>query len=105
MTFPLEESGQGLQRCAGICGAKVDLSEATREMQADEFLFSETPARALLATREPEAVQEMLKGVPHAIIGKVGGENLEIKGKNFEVSLSLNEIAEAYGSLTRFMMG
>ena len=34
-------------------------------MKADELLFSEAPARALLATAEPEAVQEILKGVPH----------------------------------------
>jgi phosphoribosylformylglycinamidine synthase len=86
-------------------GGKVDLSEVAGEIKADEFLFSEAPARALLATAEPETVQEILKGVPHAVIGKVGGENLEIKVKNFEVSLSLKEISEAYGSLTRFMMG
>jgi phosphoribosylformylglycinamidine synthase len=88
--------------CKNVC-AKVDLSE-TAEMQADELLFSEAPARALLATGEPEAVQEILKNVPHIIIGKVGGNALEIKGRNFKVSLSLREISEAYGSLTRFMM-
>ncbi|KKH95635.1 phosphoribosylformylglycinamidine synthase [Methanosarcina sp. 1.H.T.1A.1] len=97
--------GAGLAKMCRNLGGKVDLSEAAGETQAEEFLFSEAPARALLATPEPEAVQELLKGVPHAVIGKVGGETLEIKGKNFEVSLSLNEIAEAYGSLTRFMMG
>ena len=89
--------------CRNVC-AKVDLSEIA-EMQADELLFSEAPARALLATGEPEAVQEILKDVPHTIIGKVGGNALEIKGKDFEISLSLKEISEAYGSLTRFMMG
>ncbi len=73
-------------------------------MQADEILFSEAPARALLATSEPDAVQEILKDVPHIIIGKVGGNALEIKGRDFEISLSQKEISEAYGSLTRFMM-
>ncbi|MDI9395179.1 MAG: phosphoribosylformylglycinamidine synthase subunit PurL [Euryarchaeota archaeon] len=97
--------GAGL---AGMCknlGGKVDFSEIGGEMKADEFLFSEAPARALLATAEPEAVQEILKGVPHAVIGKVGGNTLEIKGRDFKISLSLGEIKEAYGSLTRLMMG
>ena len=95
--------GAGLARmCKNIC-AKVDLSEVA-EMQADEVLFSEAPARALLATSEPEAVQEILKDVPHTIIGKVGGNTLEIKGRDFEISLSQKEIIETYSSLTRFMM-
>jgi phosphoribosylformylglycinamidine synthase len=85
-------------------GAEIDLSEVA-EMKAEELLFSEAPARALLATGEPEAVQEILKDVPHIIIGKVGGSSLEVKGKDFEISLSLKEISDAYGSLTRFMMG
>ena len=74
-------------------------------MQADEVLFSEAPARALLTTGEPEAVQEILKNVPYTIIGKVGSKALEIKGKDFEISLPIKEISEAYGSLTRFMVG
>jgi phosphoribosylformylglycinamidine synthase II len=95
--------GAGLARmCRNIC-AKVDLSEIA-EMQADEILFSEAPARALLATSEPDAVQEILKDVPHIVIGHVGSSTLEIKGRDFEVSLSLEEISEAYGSLIRFMM-
>jgi len=95
--------GAGLARmCRNIC-AKVDLSEI-EEMQADELLFSESPARALLTTSEPDAIKEILKDVPHSIIGYVGGSTLEIKGKDFEVSLSLREILEAYGSLTRFMI-
>ncbi|MFZ2498871.1 phosphoribosylformylglycinamidine synthase subunit PurL [Methanosarcina sp.] len=96
--------GSGLARmCRNVC-AKVDLSEII-EMQADELLFSETPARALLATAEPEYVQEILKDVPYIVIGKVGGNTLEIKGKDFEISLPQKEISEAYSSLTRFMMG
>ena len=96
--------GAGLARmCKNAC-AKVDLSEIG-EMQADEILFSEAPARALLATSEPDAVQEILKDVPHITIGNVGGNALEIKGRDFEISLSQKEISEAYGSLTRFMRG
>jgi len=94
----------GLARMCRNSGAKVDLSEVS-ELKAEELLFSEAPARALLATGEAEAVLEILKDVPHKIIGKVEGNSLEVKGKDFEISLSLKEISDAYGSLTRFMMG
>jgi phosphoribosylformylglycinamidine synthase len=95
--------GIGLARmCKKLC-AKIDLS-IIGKMKADELLFSESPARALLATAEPEAMQEILKDVPYTVIGKVGGDALEIKGTDFEISLSLKEILEAYGSLTRFMI-
>jgi phosphoribosylformylglycinamidine synthase len=96
--------GAGLAKMFRNTGAKVDLSEIG-EMKAEELLFSEAPARALLATAEPEALQEILKDIPHATIGKVEGDTLEIKGKDFEISLSQKEISDAYGSLTRFMMG
>jgi phosphoribosylformylglycinamidine synthase subunit PurL len=94
----------GLARMCRNNGAEIDLSEIA-EMKAEELLFSESPARALLATSEPEAVLEILKNVPHMIIGKVGGTSLEVKGRDFEISLSLKEISDAYDSLTRFMMG
>jgi phosphoribosylformylglycinamidine synthase len=94
----------GLARMCRNSGAEVDLSEIAG-MKAEELLFSEAPARAVLATGEPDAVLEILKNVPHMIIGKVGGNSLEVKGKDFEISLSLKEISDAYGSLTRFMMG
>lgn len=94
----------GLARMCRNNGAEVDLSKIA-EIKAEELLFSEAPARALLATDEPEAVLEILKDVPHIIIGKVGGNSLKVKGKDFEISLSLKEISDAYGSLTRFMMG
>ncbi len=96
--------GAGLAKMCRNTGAKVDLSEIG-EMKAEELLFSEAPARALLATDEPEALQESLKDIPHATIGKVEGDTLEIKGKDFEISLSQKEISDAYGSLTKFMMG
>lgn len=93
----------GLAKMCRNFGAKVDLSEVL-ELKAEELLFSEAPARALLATGEPEAVLEILKDVPHMIIGKVEGNSLDVKGKDFEISLSLKEISDAYSSLTRFMM-
>jgi phosphoribosylformylglycinamidine synthase len=58
----------------------------------------------LLATAEPEVVREILEAVPCTVIGKVGGDVLEIRGKDFDISLSLEEILEAYGSFTRFMV-
>ncbi|HWR26214.1 MAG TPA: AIR synthase-related protein, partial [Methanosarcina sp.] len=96
--------GAGLARMCRNLGAKVDLSEIA-EMRAEEILFSEAPARALLATAEPEAVKEILKDLPYKVIGKVEGDTLEIKGRDFELSLSLKEISDACGSLTEFMMG
>lgn len=93
----------GLARMCRNSGAKVDLSEVSG-LKTEELLFSEAPARAVLATGEPEAVLEILTDVPHMIIGKVEGDSLEVKGKDFEISLSLKEISDAYGSLTRFMM-
>lgn len=65
----------GLAKMCKNYGAKVDLSEVS-ELKAEELLFSEAPARALLATGEPEAVLEILKDVPHMIIGKVEGNSL-----------------------------
>jgi phosphoribosylformylglycinamidine synthase len=94
----------GLAKMCRNTGAKIDLSEVA-EMKAEELLFSETPVRAILATDEPDAVIEILKDVPHTIIGKVGGSSLEVKGRDFEISLSQKEISHAYGSLTRFMIG
>jgi phosphoribosylformylglycinamidine synthase len=94
----------GLARMCKNNGAEIDLSEIA-EMKAEKLLFSESPARALLATSEPEVVLDILKNVPHMIIGKVGGTSLEVKGRDFEISLSLKEISDAYDSLTRFMMG
>lgn len=99
----------GLAWMCKTLGAKVDLREIAGEIRADELLFSETPARALLTSSEPEAVLELLKGVPCTIIGEVGGEKLKLKGKNFkgkdfELSLTLEELSEANNSLTKFMM-
>lgn len=95
----------GLARMCKNLGAKVDLSEISGNLQADELLFAETPARAVFATSEPEALQEILKEVPHAVIGTVSESTLEIKGKDFEIALSPEEINTAYKSLTDFMMG
>ncbi len=95
----------GLARMCKTLGAKVDLNEISGDLQAEELLFAETPARALLATSEPEALQEILKDVPYTVIGTVNGDALEIKGKDFEMALSPEELTTAYESLNDFMMG
>ncbi|MGP8337521.1 MAG: phosphoribosylformylglycinamidine synthase subunit PurL [Methanosarcinaceae archaeon] len=86
-------------------GAKVDLGAIGGALRADDILFSESHACAILTTLEPDVVLEMLKDVPAVVIGMVGGDdNLRITGSGFDVSLSGNEMSWAKSSLTRFMM-
>ncbi|MGP8330043.1 MAG: phosphoribosylformylglycinamidine synthase subunit PurL [Methanosarcinaceae archaeon] len=90
-------------------GAQVDLSAAGGALRADDILFSESHACAILTTSEPDAVMDMLKDVPAVVIGIVdgivGGDgSLRIAGSGFEVLMSRDEMAWAKGSLTRFMM-
>ncbi|MGP8322105.1 MAG: phosphoribosylformylglycinamidine synthase subunit PurL [Methanosarcinaceae archaeon] len=86
-------------------GAKVDLGTIGGALRADDILFSESHACAILTTLEPDVVLEMLKDVPAVVIGMVGGDdNLRITGSGFDVSLSGNEMSWAKSSLTRFMM-
>ncbi|MDD4498710.1 MAG: phosphoribosylformylglycinamidine synthase subunit PurL, partial [Methanosarcinaceae archaeon] len=94
----------GLAGMCGTVGAEIDLGEISAGQQPDEVLFAESPARALLATPEPEAVLALLGDLSCAIIGKTGGNGLRVKGESFEIALSPEELSEASGSLTRFMM-
>jgi len=98
---------------AGLCemcenmGATMDLSDIGNDLRADDLLFSESYARAIICTPEPDAVKELLKDVPHAVIGTVGGNELKISGKagkEFEVSISISEINKAKKSLLNLMM-
>ncbi|WP_319508726.1 phosphoribosylformylglycinamidine synthase subunit PurL [uncultured Methanolobus sp.] len=95
---------------ASICemcekyGADVDLSNAGNDLRADDILFSESYARALVATSEPDVVIEMLKKIPHSIIGTVGGNTLNIQVGDSKVQLNLDEIKEARDSLMTLMM-
>jgi phosphoribosylformylglycinamidine synthase len=85
-------------------GADIDLTAVGDNLRADDILFSESHARAILVTSSPEKVTEMLVDVPHTVIGTVGGKNLSIKGDGFDISLSLEEISDARASLTKLMM-
>jgi len=86
---------------AGIIGAGDGLSGS------DAVLFSESHGRAILATPDLDAVIGELRGVPHWVIGKVGGGELKIGlgggDADGAVVLSLHEIREAGESITRMM--
>lgn len=85
-------------------GAKVDLTSVEQSMRADEVLFSESHARALITTAEPETVRKLLGDIPHSVIGTTGGSELKISGEGFSLSLRPEEIKEARESLTKLMM-
>ena len=85
-------------------GAEVDLSSVADNLRTDDVLFSESYARALIATSEPDAVKEMLKGVPYTVIGTVGGNALSIQTGDLKTELTLDEIKEARESLMTLMM-
>jgi phosphoribosylformylglycinamidine synthase len=95
---------------ASICemcenyGANVDLSNVGEGLRADDILFSESYARALLVTSEPDAVTGVLKDLPHAVIGTVGGNTLNIRIGDSKIHLTLEEIKEARNSLMTLMM-
>ncbi|AKB84320.1 phosphoribosylformylglycinamidine synthase subunit PurL [Methanococcoides methylutens] len=85
-------------------GASIDLSGVSEDLRADDLLFSESHARAILVTSEKDKVLEMLGDIPCTVIGTVGGDDLNIKGNGFDLSFTLDEIAEARASLTKLMM-
>ena len=100
-----------ISEMAQAVGADIDLTgftdlAVTRDVNPDYavVLFSESHGRVILATPDPGAVTRALRGVPHRIIGEVGGDDLRIKlGRDVTVVLSLHEIAEARESITRMM--
>ncbi|MDD4331324.1 MAG: phosphoribosylformylglycinamidine synthase subunit PurL [Methanosarcinaceae archaeon] len=93
----------GLAKMCGPVGAEVELAEISSGLRTDEVLFAETPARALLTTKEPDAVLALFGALPCSVIGKTGGEGLKLKGKDFEISFSREELLKADESLTRLM--
>jgi phosphoribosylformylglycinamidine synthase len=91
------------EMCANM-GANVDLTFTGQGIRADEALFSESHARAIISTSEPEAVEKLLGDIPHTVIGTAGGNELKISGNGFSISVELGEIKEAKESLTKLMM-
>jgi phosphoribosylformylglycinamidine synthase len=86
-------------------GAAVD--PGALDVRPDFYLFGEDQSRIIL-TADQGHVHELLKtarefGVPAAIIGRVGGEHLEVGGW---IRLGLGEMADAYfGALDHAMAG
>jgi phosphoribosylformylglycinamidine (FGAM) synthase-like enzyme len=73
---------------AGI-GAEIDLSKvASPTKRTDEKLFSETNARYIISTRDPDAVLKLArkKGATATIIGRTGRDRLKIAGFELKVS-------------------
>jgi phosphoribosylformylglycinamidine synthase len=64
-----------------------------------EALFSETPGRFLLAVPDPA----LLAGVPHEVIGTVGGNGLRVSSSGDSLTLRPEEIEAALGTLSRRM--
>ncbi|WP_135610737.1 phosphoribosylformylglycinamidine synthase subunit PurL [Methanococcoides sp. AM1] len=85
-------------------GANIDISDVGEDLRPDDVLFSESHARAILVTSEKDKVVEMLGDLQYSVIGTVGGDDLHIKGREFDIFLSMKEIAEARASLTKLMM-
>jgi phosphoribosylformylglycinamidine synthase len=85
-------------------GAEVDLSAVAEGLRTDDILFSESYARAIIATSEPDAVREMLGEIPYIVMGTVGGNDLSIRIGDSKTELSLEEIKEARESLMNLMM-
>ncbi|MEA1908505.1 MAG: phosphoribosylformylglycinamidine synthase subunit PurL, partial [Euryarchaeota archaeon] len=99
-----------LSEMAQEIGADIDLTDITGavggRLGSDAVLFSESHGRVILATPDPDAVTSELRGVPHWVIGKVGGGELKIglgDGDGADVVLSLHEIRDAGESITRMM--
>jgi phosphoribosylformylglycinamidine synthase II len=91
------------EMCKSI-GASVDLSAIADGLRTDDVLFSESYTRAIITSSEPEAVQEILKDIPHTVIGTTGGSELKIVGNELNITLSVEEINEARNSLMNLMM-
>lgn len=62
-------------------------------------LFSESYARFLVAVDDPAA----LKGTPHTILGKVGGDALRIRSGDEEIVLTQADLREASRTITDLM--
>jgi phosphoribosylformylglycinamidine synthase len=90
---------------AGSIGFKVDLDAVPNSCnRIDELLFSETPSRYVIATKESDSVQRALSatGVPFAEIGKTVATNVEfVKGKRKIIVLSLKQLKSKFHLLEK----
>ncbi len=86
----------------GLLAALASLApdaEVVLEGDLLEALFAETPGRFLLAAADPA----LLAGLPHSVIGKVGGAGLRIASSAGSLTLAPEEIEAALATLSRRM--
>jgi len=86
----------------GLIAALNQLAPLSRINLEDELLkglFSETYGRFLLACRN----ESSLTGLPHHIIGEVGGPTLEITGTDGKLRLKKTELMAAKAAITAVM--
>ena len=92
---------------AGSVGLKVDLDSFPSSCKrTDELLFSETPSRYIIATKDPDSVCRLLSelGVPFAQIGKTVGTDIEfVKAKKKVIELPLKQLKSKFDLLTNTM--
>ena len=91
------EGGLGvtLAECAVAAGVGARIEAATGDLAPHVWLFSETGARAVVATRDPDEVLRAAEaaGVPARALGSAGGNVLDIPDI---LSLDVAALREAY---------
>jgi len=91
--------------CFDAGGVKIGASvRVDARLRADVALFSESPSRMLVATPEPETVEEIARRheVPVGRLGELGGERLKIaSGERTLVDAAVADLREAWLSLER----
>ena len=93
---------------ARLIGASVDLSGVSKGARLDALLFGETQSRVVISASPGNAQkildQAKLRGVPAAVIGKVGGSSLRITVEGRSFSWDLNPLHDTWwNSIARAM--
>ncbi|WNY22743.1 Phosphoribosylformylglycinamidine synthase subunit PurL [Methanimicrococcus hongohii] len=84
-------------------GAEVDLTALGID-RADDLLFSESPARAILTVKSTDKIADIMKDIPCIAIGKtVAGSSLKMKVGKEELAFTKAEIDEASASIEKAM--
>jgi phosphoribosylformylglycinamidine synthase len=83
----------------GQCGFDLDLSRVPRRGSMDEvaIAFSESNARYVLVTHDPEPLSKLLDGagVDYSVVGSCGGDEVRVRwGGEVKVRLGLGELEE-----------
>lgn len=86
----------------GEVGADIDITGMG--LRDDHALFSESYARMVITTGEPDKVLDMLSGIECTVLGTTRGQGLTVRTKKGSIDLSVTEIDYARDSITRMMM-